>query len=78
MIMHGETKRKQRHLIREGEYLAEVEVELIENQDDPWAPYLSHADACKLDNVRRALMKNDLATASSLASVYRVTPLNAA
>jgi len=34
------TTRKQVKLVQEGEYVAEVEVELIESEEG-WAPYLS-------------------------------------
>jgi hypothetical protein len=46
--------RQQIKLVREGEYVAEVEIELIEGEDG-WAPYLSLQDAEKLDAVRRAI-----------------------
>ena len=63
-------------LVREGPYAAEVEVELIETDDD-WSPYLSLADARKLDDVREALRRGDLAVACRLARVYSLTPLSA-
>jgi len=48
-------KRKQyKKLVHEGEYVAEVDVVLLE-ADEGWSPYLSVEDACKLDNVREAL-----------------------
>ncbi len=43
-------------LIHEGQYLAEVKVELLVT-DDEWSPYLSVEDAYKLDDVREALKK---------------------
>lgn len=63
-------------LIRQGEYVAEIEVAL---SDDPegWGPYLSLADAERLDQVRSALSKGDLVGASQLARVYRLTPIKA-
>jgi len=64
-------------LVREGEYVAEVEVELIKS-DQSWSPYLSVADAQKLDDVRRALRDVDIASASKLARVYRLTPVKPA
>jgi hypothetical protein len=69
--------KKRRNLVHEGEYIAEVEVELIES-DDAWTPYLSVADARKLDDVRTALQRGDLTAASKLARVYRLTPVSAA
>ena len=64
-------------LIHEGDYAAEVEVELIES-DEGWSPCLSLADARKLDEVRIALRKGDVAAALKLASVYRLTPIKTA
>ena len=61
-------------LIREGNCLAEVTVDRIES-DDAWAPYLSVEDAYRLDDVRDALRRGDLAGASRLARVYRLTPV---
>jgi hypothetical protein len=72
-----EKTRRQRKLIHEGEYAAEIEVELILT-DDGWSPYLSSQDVMKLDLVRRSLRENDLLTASKFAKVYRLTPVNAA
>ena len=69
--------KKQRKLVHEGQYVAEVEVELIQ-ADDAWAPYLSVEEARKLDDVRTALRQGDLAGAAKLARVYRLTPVNAA
>ena len=64
-------------LVREGEFVAEVDVTLVD-ADDGWAPYLSLADAYKLDDVRDALRTGDLKAASRLASrVYRLTPIEA-
>jgi hypothetical protein len=65
-------------LVREGEYVAEVAVELLE-EEGAWAPYLSVGEANKLDVVREALRAGDLRRASELAErVYRLTPLSAA
>ena len=74
------TSRKDTKLLREGDYVAEVDVELID--DDPpglgWGPYLNSRDALKLDDVRGALRAGDLAAATKLARVYRMTPVSAA
>lgn len=50
--------RKNQHtrLVHEGEYVAEVAVELIYT-DEEWSPYVSLDDARKLDEVRDALRK---------------------
>ena len=67
-------KRHDIRLIREGQYVAEVEVDLIET-DEAWSPYLSQEDAYKLDDVRDALRRGDLTGAGRLARVYALTPV---
>lgn len=69
-------KRRHTKLVREGAYAAEVEVELIEAEGG-WAPYLSLDDAHKLDEVREALRRGDIRTASRLARLFSLTPLSA-
>ena len=64
-------------LVREGDYVAEVEVELIES-DESWSPYLSLEDAYKLDDVREALRKGDLNGAMRFARVFTLTPVTLA
>jgi hypothetical protein len=61
-------------MIHEGEYIAEVDVELFYT-DDGWSPYISVDDAQKLDEVREALRQGDLVTATRQAKVYTLTPL---
>ena len=63
--------------VREGQYIAEVEVNLIES-DEPWAPYLSLEDARKLDTVREFLRQGNVTSAQRLARVYRLVPVDAA
>ena len=70
-----------KRLVREGEWIAEVQVQLLEDVDKQqgWAPYVSLEDACKLDEVREALREGDIELASRLAeNVYRLTPVAAA
>ena len=68
-------KRKQHtKLIHEGKYVAEIDVELIYS-DTGWSPYLSLEDAYKLDDVRDALRKGDLESATRLARVFTLTPV---
>lgn len=69
--------RHEQQIVQEGEFLAKVDVDLIVTEDE-WSPYLSDDDARKLDDVRRALKRNDIASASRRACVYRLTPINAA
>jgi len=62
-------------LVREGDLIAEVTVELREDAG-AWSPTISVEDATKLDDVRRALRSGDVRRASRLADrVYRLTPL---
>ena len=64
-------------LVREGDFVAEVEVNLIEAEGG-WTPYLSLDDAYRLDDVREALRAGDVKRASQLARrVYRLTPVTA-
>ena len=58
--MKQRTKSKYVH---EGQYVAEVEVALVED-DMGWSSYLSVEDANKLDDVKDALRQGDLATTS--------------
>jgi len=69
MMKHSHTK-----LIHEGHYVAEVDVELLEG-DNAWSPYLSLDDARKLDDIRRALRREDLKHASKLARIFELTPV---
>ncbi len=63
-------------LVHEGKYLAQVPVELID-EEGGWSPYLSHEDALKLDQVRLALRNGDVGTAAKFAKVYELLPLTA-
>jgi hypothetical protein len=57
-------------------YAAEVEVDLIPD-DGAWGPYLSKEDALKLDRVRSALKRGDIAAASRESRVFQLMPLSA-
>lgn len=67
-------KRTRTKLVHEGRYVAEVEVELLETEDE-WSPYLSLEDAYKLDDVREALRRGDVKAAAQHAKVYALTPV---
>ena len=67
-------KRKHTKLVHEGKYVAEVDIELIDTPAG-WSPYLAFEDAYKLDDVREALRKGDLDTASRLARLDTLTPV---
>jgi len=68
------TTRLQTKLLHEGGYVAEVDVHLIETESD-WAPFLSLDDAYKLDDVRAALRRGDLKSATRLGRVFSLTPV---
>ena len=70
------TTRKRTKLIREGKYAAEVPVELIED-DTAWSPYLAPQDVRKLDTVRLALRRGDIAEAAKHGRVFELTPVAA-
>lgn len=67
-------QRKKSKYVHEGQYVAEVEVTLIEDETG-WSPYISLADAYKLDDVRDALRRRDLASATKLGRVYELRPV---
>ena len=66
------TKRRRTKLLREGQYAAEVEVELIDDATG-WAPYLSLEDAQRLDEVREALRRGDFNRAGQLGRIFKLT-----
>jgi hypothetical protein len=66
--------RKSLKLIREANYLAEVPVEMIED-DTGWSPYLSLDDARKLDAVRLALRRADVEAAAKHGDVFKLTKI---
>ena len=69
------TARLRTKLIHEGDYAAEVEVEIIETEEG-WSPYLSLEAAYTLDEVREALHAGDLKRARRLARIFRLTPID--
>lgn len=69
--MSTRTKTKYVH---EGQYVAAVEVTLVESEDS-WAPYLSAEDAYKLDDAREALRKGDLEGAAKFGRVFELRPI---
>ncbi len=68
------TTRHHTKLVHEGNYAAEVEVDLIEDNTG-WSPYISLKDAYKLDDVRDALRRRDVKSASRSARVFSLTPV---
>lgn len=69
-------KYRRKKLVREGQYIVEVEVELIDTGEG-WSPYLSLEDAYKLDDVRAALHRGDLESAARFGQVFTLTPVTA-
>jgi hypothetical protein len=69
--MKQRTKSKYVH---EGQYVAEVEVALVED-DTSWSPYLSVEDAYKLDDVKDALRQGDLEAAAKYGRIYELRPI---
>lgn len=61
--------RKAVRFVHADKYAAEVEVELIPD-DDAWGPYISRDDAMKLDRVRSALKRGDISSAAREARVF--------
>ena len=69
------SKRKRTKLIHEGNSIAEVEVELLQ-EPDGWAPYLSLEDAHRLDDVREALRRGDVNAAAKASRVFSLTSVS--
>jgi hypothetical protein len=68
--------RIRKRLVQEGEYVAEVEITLI-NEEGGWSPYLSLEDAYRLDDAREALGSGDLEAAAKIGRVFKLTPVAA-
>lgn len=68
------TTRYKQKLVHEGDYVAELDVELID-ADSGWSPYLSLDDAYRLDDVRSALRRGDIKSASRIARVFSLIPV---
>jgi hypothetical protein len=69
-----ERKRKMTELIHEGKYAAKVEVE-FQYADDSWSPTMSLDDARKLETVRLALRRGDVAEAAKYGRVFELKPV---
>ena len=67
-------KRKKTKYLHEGRYVAEIEVEVLEDEGG-WSPYLSINDAYRLDDVRDALRKGDLSLAAKYGRIYELRPV---
>jgi hypothetical protein len=67
-------QRKKSKYVHEGQYVAEIEVALVED-DTGWSPYFSVEDAYKLDDVKDALRQEDLETAAKYGRIYELRPI---
>jgi len=67
-------QRKKSKYVHEGQYVAEVDVELLEDETG-WSPYLSVEDAYRLDDVRDALRRRDLESAAKYGRIYELRPV---
>ena len=68
--------RKHTKLVHEGKYIAEVEIEIIDNENS-WSPYISLDDTVKLDTVRELLRDENLKEAKKYGNVYLLKPVAA-
>jgi hypothetical protein len=68
--------RKSKEIIHEGHYAAEVDIEL-QYGDESWSPTMSLGDAQKLEVVRLALRRGDIAEAAKHGRVFELTPVAA-
>lgn len=67
-------KREYKKIIKEGTFLAEIDIHLIDTDSD-WSPCISIEDVVKIDEVRDALRKGELSIASKYAKIYSLQPL---
>ena len=71
------SNRKKIKYVHEGQYVAEIEVNVIDS-DDSWSPYLTTEDAYKLDDAREALRQGNLEAASQYGKVFELRPIASA
>jgi hypothetical protein len=67
--------RRSKKIIHKGRYAAEVLIDL-EYSDASWSPTMSLADAQKLQTVRLALRRNDVADAARYGRVFELVPIS--
>ena len=68
------SRRTKTKYVHEGQHVAEVEVELIDDNTG-WSPYLSVDDVYKLDDVRAALHEGNLESAARYGRIYELRPV---
>jgi hypothetical protein len=69
-------KRTSIELIHEGKYAAEIAIVLIDDEES-WSPTMSLNDARKLETVRLALKRGDIAEAAKYGRVFELIPVAA-
>jgi hypothetical protein len=69
-------KPKLKEFVREGKYAAEMLVE-FHYDEESWSPTMSLHDARKLEAVRLALQRGDIAEAAKYGRVFELTPVAA-
>jgi hypothetical protein len=69
-----EMSRMSTQMVDEGKYMADVSIELIEDETG-WSPHVSEVDVSKLDRVRLALRRGDIVAAAREAKVFELTPV---
>ena len=68
--------RKHTKFLHEGKYVAEVEIEIIDNEN-AWSPYMSLDDTLVLDTVRELLREGNIIEAKKYGKVYVLKPVAA-
>ena len=68
--------RETTELIHEGKYAAEVPI-VLTYSDESWPPTMSLDDARKLEAVRLALKRGDIAEAAKHGRVFKLIPVAA-
>ena len=68
--------RKHTKFLHEGKYVAEVEIEIIDNEN-AWSPYMSLDDTLMLDTVRELLREGNITEAKKYGKVYVLKPVAA-
>ncbi|GMV94179.1 MAG: hypothetical protein AMXMBFR82_39570 [Candidatus Hydrogenedentota bacterium] len=68
-------RRKKIKYVHEGAYVAEMEVEM-HDEEGGRSPYLSVEDAGRLDDVRDALRQGDLETATRFGRIFELRPVS--
>jgi len=69
-------QRKKTKYVHEGSYVAEVEVEILD-EEGGWSPYLSVEYAGRLDDARVALRRGDLDAAACFGRIFELRPVSA-